>query len=684
MGQLGAGVKRFFLSTVGSLVALAVASPLNAADLARSVVPPVYGFGWAGWYVGGHLGYAFGSSDWTATSASGVATGNTDLTNSYDTFKGSGSFFGGLQGGYNVVLPSRVLLGIEADASFPNTIAGNSVGTATPGGVASYGETLLSFGTARGRLGYVLDNNWLLYGTGGFAWSYDQIDRTQLSGGAIPAGTDQHSYLWRLGWAAGAGVEVPFAPHWSARFEYLYSGFDRSSRAIGPDVFNSDLSLHQVRLGLNYNLSDNVPASGAALVTKAPAWPTETNWAIHGQSTFVEQYAAPFKAPYSGPNSLTPNIGRETWDATAYLGLRLWEGAEAWFNPEVDQGFGLSNTLGVAGFLSGEAYKKGANYPYARVQRAFVRQTINLGGETQKVDEGINQFAGSQSANRIVLTVGKFSVGDIFDTNKYAHDARSDFLNWSVIDAGTFDYAADAWGYTLGAAAEWYQGNWTVRGGMFDLSVVPNSTDLDPDFSQFQWVGEIEHRHELWGQPGKVAITGFLSRARMGNFQDAINLANLTGTPADIAAVRQYQSRGGVSLNVEQQIVPDVGFFARAGWADGNVEPYAFTDIDRTVSGGLSVSGNKWGRPDDTFGLAGVVNMITKEHQEFLNAGGLGILVGDGQLPHPGPEQILETYYSLPMSFFKLTFDYQLVVNPGYNRDRGPVSVFATRVHTQF
>jgi high affinity Mn2+ porin len=170
----------------------------------------------------------------------------------------------------------------------------------------------------------------------------------------------------------------------------------------------------------------------------------------------------------------------------------------------------------------------------------------------------------------------------------------------------------------------------------------------------------------------------------MGNFQDAIALANLTGQPADIAAVRQYRGRGGVSLNLEQQLIPDVGFFARAGWANGDVEPYAFTDIDRTVAAGLSINGNKWGRPDDTFGLAGVVNAITKEHQAFLNAGGLGILVGDGQLPHPGTEQILETYYSLPMSFFKLTLDYQLIVNPGYNRDRGPVSVFATRVHTQF
>src|SRR5262249_14783885 len=153
--------------------------------------------------------------------------------------------------------------------------------------------------------------------------------------------------------------------------------------------------------------------------------------------------------------SLISNQSRETWDATLFAGARLWNGAEIWFNPEIDQGFGLSDTLGVAGFPSGEAYKLGQNYPYFRLHRVFVRQTINLGGETEKIEGDANQFGGEQSSNRLVLTVGKFSTPDIFDTNKYAHDPRNDFLNWTVIDAGTFDYAADAWAFTFGAAAEW-------------------------------------------------------------------------------------------------------------------------------------------------------------------------------------------------------------------------------------
>lgn len=360
---------------VGCLAAFAADSAAKAADLPKSLIGRREPFDWSGWYVGGHVGYAGGHSDWSAYPVGGVPSfGRTDLTNGFDLFKGTGSFFGGVQGGYNLVLPSRVLLGFETDVSFPNLIAG-MMNT----GLVSYGDTQLYSGTVRGRLGYVFDNHWLAYGTGGFAWSYAQLSRTQLAGGALPPGTEEGAFLGRFGWAAGAGVEIPVAPNWSARAEYLYTGFDGRSRIFAgtPEAFDSSLSLHQFRFGLNYKLFGDDAVANPALVTKAPDAPTEDIWAVHGQTTFVSQYAAPFRAPYSGPNSLATNAGRETFDATAYLRLRLWNGAEVWLNPEVDQGFGLSGTLGVAGFTSGEAYKKGADYPYTRLHRAFVRQTID-------------------------------------------------------------------------------------------------------------------------------------------------------------------------------------------------------------------------------------------------------------------------------------------------------------------
>jgi len=425
---------------------------------------------------------------------------------------------------------------------------------------------------------------------------------------------------------------------------------------------------------------------GVVLADSSGADAPAQDFAVHGQATFTDQGNLAFTAPYSGPNSL-PSFaeGRETADVTLFVGVRPWANGEIWINPEIDQGFGLQDTLGIAGFPSGEAYKVGRADPYLRLQRIFLRQTVNLGGEVSKVDPDLNQLGQSQSANRLVITVGKFGVTDVFDTNPYAHDPKNDFLNWSIIDAGTFDYAADAWGYTIGASVEWYQGPWTLRAGVFDLSNVPNSEKLDTHFGQFQLVGEAERRYSLAGKDGAIKVTGFLSRGRMGLFADAIALGEELGEAPNVALVRQYRSRPGVSVDLQQQLGGGLGVFARAGWAQGDVEPYEFADIDETVSAGVSLNGKRWGRPDDTIALGGVVNQISKIHQAYFADGGLGILIGDGQLPHPGTENILETYYDLALThFLRLTLDYQFVDNPAYNTQRGPVSIFAARVDAQF
>ncbi|MGA2895911.1 MAG: carbohydrate porin, partial [Xanthobacteraceae bacterium] len=650
------------MALVGSAEAADLAGALPTKAPPPAVAPAAYD--WTGFYLGGHFGDATGSSNYTATQTSAAApavAGSLDMYKAYDMFRDTGSDFAGFHAGYNYVSPSRLLLGIEADVSFPSftdttaphLIGGSATLSSTSIGVAGYAEQVEFSGTLRGRVGYA-PGNWLFYATGGFAYSYDQFARTQLAGTpaggtAVPGTVESRFMVPRAGWTAGAGVEVALASNWSARAEYLFD--DYGSRSVffplGAQKFDSDLKLNELRLGLDYKLNGDTGKTANAAIT-SPALQTD-NFAVHGQTTFVEQYDPPFRAPYAGPNSLKPNLGRETWDATAYLGWRLWTGAEAWIDPEIDQGFGLTGTLGIAGFPSGEAYKVGQDAPYVRLQRMFVRQTIDLGGDSEKVAPDLNQFSGSHSSDRLVITVGKFGVVDIFDSNKYAHDPRNDFLNWTIADTGTFDYAADAWAYTYGAAVEWFKGDWTFRGGLFDLSIAPNTANLDASFGQFQWDGEIERRYTLWGQPGKIAVTGFLSRGRMGSFENAIQLAALTGGPADIAAVRQYNSRGGVSMNLEQQITEQLGLFARAGWANGNIEPYEFTDVDRTAAVGLQLGGKQWGRPDDEVGLAGVVNGISKVHQEFLNDGGLGILVGDGMLPHPGPEQIIETYYQFPI-----------------------------------
>ena len=304
--------------------------------------------------------------------------------------------------------------------------------------------------------------------------------------------------------------------------------------------------------------------------------------------------------------------------------------------------------------------------------------------DSQPVDADLNQLRSHQAANRLVLTLGKFSVVDVFDTNDQAHDPRADFMNWTIIDAGTFDYAANAWGYTYGAAAELYEGQWTLRGGVFALSDVPNSENLDSSFEQNELVGEIGHRHSIGGEPGKLKITVYRNRGRMGRFEDAIMLASLTGTAPDIAAVRRMQSRAGVSFNFEQQISKTTSIFAKGGVADGSIEPYEFTDSDRSLAAGFTVKGNAWGRSSDKFGIAGTINGISSVHRRFLDLGGLGILIGDGRLPRPGPEQIIEAFYDLALTKqVHLSIDGQFINHPGYNRDRGPVPVGAIRIHAQ-
>jgi high affinity Mn2+ porin len=429
-----------------------------------------------------------------------------------------------------------------------------------------------------------------------------------------------------------------------------------------------------------------VPLLAAMAASGLPVFASDDmdSLAWHWQATFVEQHVNNFQAPFSGPNSLTPDQSRQTSDVTLYAGARLWQNAELWINPEIDQGFGLNDTTGLAGFSSGEAYKVGRASPYLRWQRAVVRQTWNLGGETSDVASAANQFSATSSSDRIVLTIGKFGAGDIFDTNRFAHDPRGDFLNWSVIDTGTFDYAADAWGYTAGAALEWYEGQWVLRAGLFDVSDVPNSPRLEPGFDEYQQVAEVERRYALAGHPGKLAVTAFSTHARMALLSDAIEWGVAHDSPPDPAPVRRARERQGLSLNLEQEIQGSLNVFVRGGVADGDVETYDFTDIDRSLAAGMTIGAAHWASSQDAAGFAFVVNGISALRRQYLAAGGLGVLVGDGQLVHAGNEQITESYYEFcAFNPLQVTLDFQRVQNPAYNRDRGPALIFSLRLHLQ-
>lgn len=411
------------------------------------------------------------------------------------------------------------------------------------------------------------------------------------------------------------------------------------------------------------------------------------NWNAKFQSTYVWQDKLPFSAAYSGHNSL--KAAKETsysLTVTAALGWRPWSGGELYFDPEAAQGVPLSGLTGLGGFTNGEMGRASGPTLKAYRARLFLRQSWDLGGDREVIESSANQLAGSAAKRRVVLTAGNLSVGDVFDGNSYSHDPRTQFLNWSLMTYGAYDYAADARGYSWGAALEWYHDDWVVRIGRFIQPKEPNQQALDP--SVFKHYGdqiEVEHAYTLGGQPGRLRLLAFRNRARMSRFQDALDMAaNISGTP-DINDVRNGdQVKRGVGLNFEQALSDDIGLFARASWADGETETYAFTEIDRSISGGALVNGSAWGREQDRFGIAAARNGLSKVHRDYLAAGGLGFFIGDGSLNYR-PEGVLEAFYNLKLTKAAwVTLDWQRIGNPAYNADRGPVNVASVRLHTEF
>ena len=411
------------------------------------------------------------------------------------------------------------------------------------------------------------------------------------------------------------------------------------------------------------------------------------DWSLHAQLTGVYQGDAAFHSPYQGPNSLSGDTQiRESLSGTLYLGRRLpWQGGELYFNPEFNQGFGLSRTEGVEGFPNGEAQKAGFDTPKPNVARLFVRQTFGLGGEQEQIDDDDNQLARPVDIARVTLTGGKFSASDVFDDNRYAHDARTQFLNLSFWEAAAWDYPADAKGYTDGIAAELNQKRWALRAGYFLVPKIANQRDLDPRFAKrFATVVELETRHELWSEPGKLRFLVFANRAPQASLGEAVALAQASGAAPDTTALRRDSWKAGFAVNLEQALSDALGVFARVSWNDGKTEGWSFNDINNSFAVGASLEGVRWGRPDDTVGLAGAVNRASQALQRFLTAGGAGILAGDGRLSY-APEAIIETYYSLQVVRpVAVSLDYQFVANPAFNRDRGPVSIFAVRVHLHY
>jgi len=407
---------------------------------------------------------------------------------------------------------------------------------------------------------------------------------------------------------------------------------------------------------------------------------------LHFQQTVITQMHPGFNAKYTGDNSLSPyHETASSLTTTLFGGARLWKGAEAFFNPEMSGGAGFSKTLGVAGFPNGETFRVGSAEPKIYIARAYLTQRFSWGHESDTLSDDNNQLAGLQSRRYFSITAGKFGMADFFDNNAFSHDPRTQFMNWSLMSNGAWDYPANTRGYVIGIYMDYHQPSWDLRFAVTMVTTTANGSIWDGKIGKANsQTLEFEKRYSFWGdKKGTVRVLGFNTNAKMGDYRLAI--AENPAVP-DIVSNRAYgRNKFGFGINADQFLTKDFGVFAKASFNDGRNETWAFTEIDRSVSFGGVLNGNGWKRKFDEAGLAFVGNGISAAHRAYLAAGGDGFIIGDGTLNY-APELIAELYYKADVYQTKifLTPNYQFILHPAYNIDRGPVNVFGVRVHVEF
>ena len=407
---------------------------------------------------------------------------------------------------------------------------------------------------------------------------------------------------------------------------------------------------------------------------------------LHFQATYIYQYQPEFKAKYSAAHSLQNAEDKEnSLTATLFFGARLWRGAEIYINPEVAGGSGLSGAFGMAGSTNGETFRVGDPAPSLYLGRGYIKQTIAFNRKNDEIEDNQNQLRGTEPTQYLRLYAGKFSVGDFFDNNEYANSPRTQFLNWALMSNTAWDYAANLRGYSVGFIAMVRDNNMTYKACIAALPKVANGSELNLDYGDARGINvEVDRTYQLKKREGHIRILGYRNETNMGNYKQALTTIDTNNMPNVVLTEQKGRTKTGFGINADQQISDYMGVFARLGWNDGKTETWAFTEADRTISAGISVNGKKWKRADDNIGLGLAVNGISEDHRKYLAAGGYGFQLGDGRLNYTN-EMIAELYYSYKplQSGIWLSGDYQLALNPGYNKDRGPVQVFSFRLHVE-
>jgi high affinity Mn2+ porin len=410
---------------------------------------------------------------------------------------------------------------------------------------------------------------------------------------------------------------------------------------------------------------------------------------LDAQYTLISQYQSPITSPYETSLSLRAQ-GDEERSHTfgAYFGMPLTNTLQFYFDVEMFKGEAVSSGTGLGGGANGDVVHAGtANLgKRAYVARRYLRYLIPLGDEMRDVERAQDQLPGKEATRHLEFKLGKTAVSDDFDKNRYADSARTQFFNVALANNVAWDFAADTRGYTNGFLAAYVAPTWALRYGVYLMPAYANGQTLEWPIGRAR--GE---QVELTWQPGgadawALRLLGFRNIARMGIYQDAIDIAEATGTVPDIRLDdRDGRRKYGVGANAEYPLADDgeTGLFARAGWNDGRTESFAFTEVDRTISGGAQLSGVHWGRKDDHIAIGATSNALSPDHRDYLGLGGQGFLLGDGRL-HYAQERALELQYRAHViDHVEITPDFEFIRAPGYNKDRGPARFIGARLHLE-
>ena len=467
------------------------------------------------------------------------------------------------------------------------------------------------------------------------------------------------------------------------------------SRSIYRWALAACLALVAFSLAAPGLLAQDSPSAGTTAPADPDAVPTmlphleADRWWLSGQANFISQWHPEFHSPYQGVNSLAPQAQDATSRVlTLFTGLRLTGTSEVLCDVQEAGGHGLSEALGLAGETNLDVVRNPTLSKAPYVGRLMWHQIIPVGHENSASTRTPFSLFSTLPVRRLELRFGKFSMADFFDVNTYGSDTNFQFMNWSVDNSGTYDYAADTRGFTIAAMLEYHDRRWAVRFAETLMPKVANGIHLDADITrargenmELEWHGSVVKHQE-----GVIRFLSFVNHANMGSYRQAVDnfFAGVTPKPDITAHPLQTTIKYGFGANFEQPLNSWMGVFGRWGWNEGRHESFAYTEVDQTAQLGVGANGQRWRRKFDRAGFVFVSNGISRDHQEYLALGGSGFLLGDGRLTY-GRENILEAYYTLHLwRGIYPSFGLQHINNPGYNRDRGPVIVPSLRLHLEF